>query len=60
MTLKPRRARYMYFRLSNYQHKVHWARFGWEIAFLILGNFISVILLSIFQPDLFTPAQTLP
>ena len=33
MTLKPRRARYMYFRSSNYQHKVHWARFGWEIGF---------------------------
>ena len=28
MTLKPRRARYMSFWSSAYQHKVHWARLG--------------------------------
>ena len=33
MTLKPRRAICMSFGSSNRQHKVHWARFGWEIGF---------------------------
>ena len=60
MTLKPRRARYMSFRSSYCQHKIHWARFGWEIGFLILRSFIRVVFLNTFQLDLFTLARTLP
>ena len=41
MTLEPRRARYMYFWSSNCQHKVHWARFGWEMGCIKLGELFS-------------------
>lgn len=59
IALKPRRGRYMSFWSSNCQHKLQWARFGWEMAAPNLGIFKNQVLLNRFVPDLFKLARTL-
>ena len=39
MTPKPRKARYMSFRWSNCQHKVHWAGFTCEMGCINFREF---------------------
>ena len=50
MTLEPPRSRYMSFWSSNCQHKVHWARFGWEMGCIKFSAIVSQQLVDRFQP----------
>ena len=49
MTLETRRARYVSFWSSNCQHKVYWARLGWEMGCTKFSAIVSQQLVDRFQ-----------